>query len=85
MESFHRSVEFERKFLPQIIKVKLPVSAGIFDGLRNVIVGIGLLTLNVTPLETATAGEVFRTVIVRVLPMATSDEEMAAVNRALLM
>ena len=41
--------------------------------------------VKVTPLESATTGEVFRTVIVRVLPVAMSDEEMAAVSRVLLM
>ena len=79
-EPFHLTTEPSRKFIPFTVKVKAGSPAILLVGERDVMVGIGLLTMNVWALEVPPPGAGFKTVTEAVPAVAMSAAVINAVS-----
>ena len=77
---FQRTTEPLTKFVPVMVRVKLPLPATVVAGLMLLIVGAGLLMVNVTAPDSPPPGAGLKTVTFAVPAVATSLAGMAAVS-----
>ena len=80
MDPFHLTTEVGVKPLPLTVSVKAPVFLVREEGLRLVMAGTGLLTVNVWELEVPPPGLELNTVTGLVAPLAISAAVIVASN-----
>ena len=80
----NRTTELALKFVPLTVRVKAGPAAVLLVGLILVMVGDGLLTVNVRELEVPPPGVGLKTVMLKVPPTAISVDVICAVSVVLL-